>query len=438
MRVLAGLNGLDSRNSSGRDGYVLESLLDDDHADNIALGNVLGPDGGETIVLRGDGRRLSNSGQSFGGGADGVDSAFGSGNAELSSLEDATGHVVSVGDSGTLGVSSSWDFDSGGVRSSIGRIGGLRSVSNLDTAGKGVADHSGSLLVERALEHLGDLGVLVKGALVLLSLALDVEDGAVLDSAAEVGAGVNGLLEQVLVPAVHEVGVVAEALNITIGIDELARLSNEVLGSPDGLVHETRDLGLEALGAVAVHNKIGVGQVVPVVIRIEILAVPARREHDFGANAVGAVGIEVVLVGHVVTVQGALRLLAVVEAVETGGTLSQVELRSLSKAGPFGLLGVGILDVGTSNRVVAAVSVSGNHAESGRERLDATVGVGSIRIKEVVRQHTTNLGNELKGAVGMLEVERRSPVRRHILGDSARSAITLEKVIVGRLVAEAC
>lgn len=380
MRVLAGLNGLDSRNSSGRDGHVLESLLDDNHADNIALGNVLGPDGGKAIVLRGDGRRLSNSGQSFGGGAEGADSS----DAELSSLEDTTGHVVSVGDSGTLGVSSSWDFDSGGMRSSIGRIGGLRSVSNLDTAGKGVADHSGSRLVKRALEHLGDLGVLVKGALVLRSLALDIEDGAVLDPAAEVGAGVNGLLEEVLVPAVHEVGMVTEALNITVGKDELARLSNEVLGSPDGLVHETRDLGLEARGAVAVHNKIRVCQVVPVVIRIEILAVPARREHDFGANAVGAVGIEVVLVGQVVTVQCALRFLVIVEAVESDGTLSQIELRSLSKAGPFGLFGVGILDVGTSNRVVTAVSVSGNHAESGRERLDATVGVGSIRIEEVV------------------------------------------------------
>lgn len=120
------------------------------------------------------------------------------------------------------------------------------------------------------------------------------------------------------------------------------------------------------------------------VIRIEILAVPARREHDFGANAVGAVGIEVVLVGQVVTVQCALRFLVIVEAVESDGTLSQIELRSLSKAGPFGLFGVGILDVGTSNRVVTAVSVSGNHAESGRERLDATVGVGSIRIEEVV------------------------------------------------------
>lgn len=67
LRVVTGLNGLDSRNSSGGDGHVLEGLLDDDHADNTVLGMVLGPDGGEFAILisNSDGR-LSNSRRSLG------------------------------------------------------------------------------------------------------------------------------------------------------------------------------------------------------------------------------------------------------------------------------------------------------------------------------------------------------------------------------------
>lgn len=442
LRVVAGLNGLDSRNSSGRDGHVLESLLNDNHADNVAVGNVLGPDGGEfAILLRDNGRCLSDNRRSLGSRAgddrgwlsngdksgsrdDGFDSASSSGGADLSSLENASGHVVAVGDSSTLRVSSSWDLDRGGVRCGLGAIGGLGSVSNLHVAGKGVANHAGNFLVESTLEQLDEPVALLEGALSLVILALDVEDGAVLNPSAVVGAGVNGLLKVVLVPAGHEVGMVTKALNITVGEDELTRLSDKGISSPNGLIHETRDLGLETLGAVAVHDKIGVRHVGPVVIRVEILAVPARREHDFGANTIGAVGIEIVLVRHVVTVQSTLGSLVVVEAVESDGTLSQIVLGSLSKAGPHGLLRVDILDVAAGNRIVAARSVSGNHAESGRERLDAAVGVGSILEEEVIGQQTADLGDELEGAVGMLEVERRSPVRRHILGDSARSAVS--------------
>lgn len=231
---------------------------------------------------------------------------------------------------------------------------------------------------------------------------------------------------------------VTEALDITVGKDELARLSDKGIGSPDGLIHEARDLSLETLGAVAVHDEIGVGHVGPVVLGVEVLAVPARGEHDFGTDTVGAVGIEIVLVGHVVTVQGALGSLAIVEAVESDGTLSKIGLRSLSKTGPDGLLRVDILDVAAGNGVVAARGVAGNHAESRRERLNTAAGVGSIREQEVVRQQTADLGNELVRAVGVLEVERRSPVRRHVLGDSARSAVSINQVLEGGLLAEAC
>lgn len=456
LRELAGLDGLDGRNSGGRDGDVLKGLLDNDHADNAVLGDILGPDGGELIVLGSSSdRRISDDRHSLGDGAGGDrgrlsngdesgarDSgslALGKRGADLSSsLENASGHVVTVGNLSALGVSSSGDLDGGGVRCGLGGIGRLRSVSNGDVAGKGVTNHSFNLLVESTLEQLDEPVALLEGALSLVILALDVEDGAVLDPSCVAGAGVNGLLKEVLVPTGHEVGMVTEALNVTVGEDELARLALECLGSPDGLVHETRNLGLEALGAVAVHDKVGVSHVGPVVLRVEVLAIPARREHDLGANTIGAVGIEVVLVGHVVAVQCALGSNAVVEAVEADGALSQVGLRSLSKLGPHGLLRVDILDVATGDGIVTTRVVSGNHAESGRKSLDALVGVGSILEEEVVRQQTADLRNELEGAVGVLEVERRSPVRRHVLGNSARSAVSIDQVIEVGLFAETC
>lgn len=66
----------------------------------------------------------------------GLGGALSSGGAGLSGLENASGHVVAVGDSSTLGVSSSRDFERGGVRGSLlGGIGRLGSVSDLDAAG---------------------------------------------------------------------------------------------------------------------------------------------------------------------------------------------------------------------------------------------------------------------------------------------------------------
>ena len=99
---------------------------------------------------------------------------------------------------------------------------------------------------------------------------------------------------------------------VAVGPDELAGLALEGVGVPDGLVEERGQTGVEAVGALATVNQVGVGHVALVVGRLGVLSVPARREEDLGADTVGAVLVHVRLVGQEVAVARALGRLAVV------------------------------------------------------------------------------------------------------------------------------
>lgn len=180
-------------------------------------------------------------------------------------------------------------------------------------------------------------------------------------------------------------------LNITVGEDEFAGNASELVGRPDGFIHETRKLYIEPLGAVTINDEIGVSDVRLVVGRAGILAVPARREHDLEADAISAVGIEIRLLGKIMAVESTLRGLGVVEAVKANSALLEIVLGSLTEGSPEGLLGVGAEETQATDRVVAAGSVSGNHAEVVGEGLDALVGIGGIRVQEVVAgEESTN------------------------------------------------
>jgi hypothetical protein len=147
---------------------------------------------------------------------------------------------------------------------------------------------AGAVVLHEHLGHLLDL------ALALLSFGLErrCEDGAVFDAAGQVGAGVDGGLEGVDVPAVHEVAVVSVACGViseghdierelrrtggvTVGPDELAVLAVECVGVPDGLVEERRQTDGELLRALAAINQVGVSNVALVVVGCSVLAVPA-------------------------------------------------------------------------------------------------------------------------------------------------------------------
>jgi hypothetical protein len=271
----------------------------------------------------------------------------------------------------------------------------------------------GALAVVR---HEG-LGHLLDFALALLELGLQGrgEDGAVFDAAGEVGAGVDGGLEGVNVPAVHEVGVVSVACGllvkgygqkqmvrltggVTVGPDHLAVLAVEGVGVPDGLVEERGQAHGEALGANTAIDHAGVSDVALVVRGRDVLAVPARGEEDFSADALGAVGVEVLLVGQEVAVARAFGLAGIVHAVEAERLLHQRLL---------GHVGGGPCGRGRVREFACEVTharVSGNHLETLGEGLDV------VSNKHVVCEHTTDLGNNLGLATCVDEVQRRCPM----------------------------
>jgi len=119
-----------------------------------------------------------------------------------------------------------------------------------------------------------------------------------------------------------------------------------------------------------------VGDVGFLIIRSAVLAVPARREHEFEADTISAVGIKVGLVGKEVTVERALGCLLVVEAVESKSGLAEEGLLS-ELAGPEGLFNI-------RDRVgkVSLVGVASNHLKTLRESSDRLA--ASVRVEKVV------------------------------------------------------
>lgn len=84
---------------------------------------------------------------------------------------------------------------------------------------------------------------------------------------------------------------------VTVGDDECTRLADERVGAPDSFVEEGGQTLRKVLGAVTRHDLRGVCDVVLLVVACDVLAIPARGEHHLEANTIGAVGVEVCLVG---------------------------------------------------------------------------------------------------------------------------------------------
>ncbi len=114
------------------------------------------------------------------------------------------------------------------------------------------------------------------------------------------------------------------------------------------------------------------------VLDFEGFASPAAREHQLETNTISAVGIEVSLVRHEVSIERTFRGLGVVEAVEAQSGLLKEGLGVVRRLVPQRLLNVrdGIV------REVAVVGIASNHLETRREGRQG--GVTSVRIKKVV------------------------------------------------------
>lgn len=229
------------------------------------------------------------------------------------------------------------------------RTGIGRSILNSET-GRQTALVLSHILILQLVRHL-------EGAFLLVALTLNIEDIAVRDLARGVCAAFHGLLEDTGFPAVNEIGVISVAGRVGIGEHEPAFLALESISVPDGFKEKRDNAGLIALGACSIHNQRWVGDMRPVVLRVTFLSVPARWEHDLEANTIGAVRVKVRLVGQVVAAERRLRILVVVQTVESESLLAEGLLGGLF-AGPFRFRGVR-----NRPREVAQVGVTGNHAK---------------------------------------------------------------------------
>jgi hypothetical protein len=162
--------------------------------------------------------------------------------------------------------------------------------------------------------------------------------------------------------------VVAVASGISIGKGKVSIHVLEGISVPNSLIHESDETRLVSRGAITFHNERRISDVRLVVVRIQVLAIPALGEHKFQTNTIGTVFIEIGFVWHVMAIKCSFGRSGVIQAVKSKGFLFKSLLGNLG-AGPVGLRGI-------RNRPseVTLERVSCEHAESCRERVDLLAG----------------------------------------------------------------
>ena len=120
-----------------------------------------------------------------------------------------------------------------------------------------------------------------------------VEDWAILDPAGFGGTFIDSALQVSDIPTVDEVAVVAVARLVTGGEDKglLAVIPHvlELVGVPDDLVEDGDEALWVGIWTLAAVDVAWVGHVRLVVWRVEVLAIPARREENLSADTVWTV-----------------------------------------------------------------------------------------------------------------------------------------------------
>jgi hypothetical protein len=280
-----------------------------------------------------------------------------------------------------------------------------RALLNRVAAGKSI-EHTSNLLVDLRGD---DTGLALLGG-------EQVEDRAVGQKTAVVGALINGTLKSGNIPTVDEVTVESESSRVTLSKDE--RLSaavphaTEVTDIVVDLVEDGDQMNRVRVGALAavVAATNGVRHVRLVVSRIKVDAIPARGEEDLSTETIGAV-----LSRKTVGGAGAA---AVVETNEADSLRFEVA------------------------SVVALEGVTSKHTETLGEGLKLVV-VGATTL-EIIDGHTTvdtgtiaRLLNVLERTVLVLVVEGRGPVVREILLDRARGAVRRTSIGIVHLELEA-
>lgn len=164
---------------------------------------------------------------------------------------------------------------------------------------------------------------------------------------------------------------------VSVGQDKSARSVSEGIGVPDNLIHEAGQANGITIGAGSGHDQVRECNVILVVGAVErVTSLPTGRKHDLETEAILAVRIKVLFVGHVVAVESSLWFSCIVQAVETEGTLSEGVLISLTESLPRRLLRVRLARV--TRRVGSSCVCTRQHSEVRRK------GGHIVAVQEVV------------------------------------------------------
>lgn len=155
---------------------------------------------------------------------------------------------------------------------------------------------------------------------------------------------------------------------VAIGDNEATIAAVECVRIPDDLIQKTREANWEVFRTGSCHHQIRVGDVLLVVRAVEVVSIPARREHEFEANAISTVRIEELLVRKFMAIKSALGGSLIVQAVEAESALLKVALLRLTQGGPGRLLWVWL--IGITKSILATVSVTSHHLEAFGESRD--------------------------------------------------------------------
>lgn len=143
---------------------------------------------------------------------------------------------------------------------------------------------------------------------------------------------------------------------------EYPAFTNELIGSDNGLIHESWKTVVEASWAVPAVDPVGVGNMRLMLFSAVHVAVPAARKLQLQADAIGAIGVNPGLLWERVTIKSwfVLRrrsVMTVIHAVEADRTLFPVLIAFVGERAPE------FARVGSGKSCVAAIVASGDHLE---------------------------------------------------------------------------
>lgn len=171
---------------------------------------------------------------------------------------------------------------------------------------------------------------------------------------------------------------------VTISEHITARETSKLPRIPNGFVQETRQAHAKAHGTIPIQHRTRVGDVISVIPRVQIPPIPAARKSEFHAQAVSTVLVNVRLAGHAVTHERRLGCRRVVETIEAESSAREKVLRIVGRDMPLRLF-----DIGRDKGKRAKCRITREHLEAGRECLDGTFLV--VSVKEVISRLSCQL-----------------------------------------------